>query len=346
MRKFFKRFFLLLSLGTFVASLYSVSRHWDYQTTLVDIGKQLHLKVSAVDIEKEINAALEQGEFDNARMYLKLAKQHQFPIDTQRYTHIIETEDTRLARLTKNASKFANGFISGKSSSAAGIAGALGADFTVVGDVRDLHHEYKKLQKGEDVNKLIVALSGVGVGFTALTVGSLGTAAPAKSGISLIKLAAKTRRLSSRFQKQLLKLGKNVFDWKLFSRLVKEARQSKSITQGLKQIPRAARQAYHPKAVEPLKVIATQVNNVRKSTSVADTLHLLKYVETTDDLRHLEKVSLKYGTQTKGIMKLLGKGALRTVRVLRKTAELLWSLIGSVLSAMFSLFFLFAGRRV
>ena len=200
------------------------------------------------------------------------------------------------------------------------------------------------MQKGEDVNELIVALSGVGIGFTALTVGSLGSAAPAKSGVSLIKLAAKTRRLSARFQKQLLRLGRRMFDWKLFSRLVKEGKQSDSVLQSVRRIPRAAKQAYHPEAVEPLKAIAKRVNRVRKSTSIPDTLHLLKYVETSDDLRHLEKVSLKYGTQTKGIMKLLGKGALRTVRVLRKTAELLISMISSVLSAMFSLFFLFARR--
>ena len=344
MGKFFKRFFLLLSIGTFVASLYSVSKHWDYQQVLVDIGKQLRLKISASDIDKEIRDAISRGEFDDARMYLAIAKNNHYPIDTGRYAEIIAQKDTPLTRFNKNAGEFAAGFVSGKSSSAAGIAGAVGADFTVIGDLRDLHHEYNNMQQGKDVNELIVALSGVGVGFTALTIGSMGSAAPAKSGVSLIKLAAKTRRLSSRFQKQLLKLGRQVFDWKLFSRLLKEGKQSRSFTQTLKQIPRAAKQAYHPNAVEPLKVIAKQVNNVRKATSVSDTLHLLKYVETTDDLRRLEKVSLKYGTQTKGIMKLLGKGALRTVRVLRKTAELLWSLISSVLAGMFSLFFLFARR--
>ncbi len=339
MRSIVKRFFLVLSLAAFATSLYSVAQHWDYQQTLLDIGKELRLNVSAADIDTEIRQAITDEEFDDARMYLAIAKSNHYPIDTGRYAQIIQQKDTPLAQFAKNASEFADGFMSGKSSSAAGVAGALGADFTVIGDVRDLHHEYNNMQKGEDVNELIVALSGAGIGFTALTVGSMGSAAPAKSGISLVKLAAKMRRLSSRFQKQLLRLGKQVFDWQLFTRLLKQG-------SGLKQIPRAARQAYHPKAIEPLKEIAGQVNNIRKVTSVSDTLHLLKYVETTDDLRHLEKISLKYGTQTKGIMKLLGKGALRTVRVVRKTAELLLSLISSVLSAMFSLFFLFAGRRV
>ncbi len=346
MGMFLKRFFLVLSIGTLLASLYSVSKYWDYQQVLVDIGKELHRHISASDIDKEIRGAITREAFDDARMYLAIAKNNHYLIDTGRYAEIIKQKDTPLTRLTRDAGEFATGFVSGKSSSVAGIAGAVGADFTVIGDVRDLYREYNHMQQGKDVNELIVILSGVGVGFTALTIGSLGSAAPAKSGVSLIKLAAKTRRLSSRFQKHLLKQGKKVFDWRLFSRLLKEGKQPRSFTQSLKQIPRAAKQAYHPNAVEPLKMIAKQINNVRKATSVSDALHLLKYVETTDDLRHLEKISLKYGTQTKGIMKLLGKGALRTVRVLRKTAELLWSLISSVLSAMFSLFLLFAARRI
>lgn len=343
MRKLLKKTLLFLSLTAFVVSILQVSDYWDYQNVLPDIAKQLRQKVTEKDISKEIQSSIDKKEFDDARMYLAIAQSNHYPIDINRYSQIIAKQDTQFSRVSKKTSQFVSGFFSGKSESAAGIAGAISADFTVVGDVRDLHKEYKKQQKGEEVNELIVALSGVGVGLTALTVGSFGSAAPAKSGVSLIKLASKTRRLSSRFQKKIVQLGKRVFDWGLFTRLLKE---SPSISKKLKQIPRAAKKAYHPKAIDPLKKIAKQVNSVRKSTSVTDTLYLLKYVETTDDLRHLEKISLKYGTKTKGMMKLVGKGALRTVRVLRKSAELLISLISSVFSAMLSLFLMFARRSL
>jgi len=335
-----RRILLYMSLIAFALSLYQLTQYWDYQTTLVDIGKELQFKVSQDEIKSEIESAISNSEFDDARMYLDIAKSNQYPIDFDAYRYQIEQKDTNLSRFRKNVDQFATGFIKGKSLNTAGIAGAISADFTVIGDVRDLHHEYKKQQQGDDVNELIVILSGTGIALTALTVGSLGSAAPAKSGVSVLKMATKMQRLSKRFQKQLLRLGKKVFDWPLFTRSVKQA----SFTKTLKYIPRAAKKAYDPKAVEPLKNIARQVNSVRKSTSISDTLHLLRYVETTDDLRHLEKVSIKYGSQTKGIMKLLGKGALRTVRVLRKTSELLMSILSTVFSAMLSLFLLKTGR--
>lgn len=343
MRKKLKTVLLLFSLIAFVVSFLQVVQHWDYQEVLVDLDKQLRQNVSEKDITNAIESAINEKAFDDARMYLEIAESNQYGIDRNYYSQQITKLDTQFVRISNNASQFMSGFFNGKSTHAAGIAGAVTADFTVVGDVRDLHKEYKKQQQGEEVNELIVALSGVGVGLTALTVGSFGSAAPAKSGVSLIKLASKTRRLNARFQKQLLKLGKRVFDWDLFTRMLK---QSPTFTKTIKQIPRAAKKAYHPKAVEPLKTIARQVNSVRKSSSIPDTLRLLKYVETTDDLRHLEKITLKHGSKTKGMMKLVGKGALRTVRVLRKSAELLLSLISSVFSAMLSFFLMFARRAL
>ena len=328
-----KRILFYLSLGTFVLSLYQIFQHWDYQETLVDISKELQARVSSSDLELEIQSAIERSDFDDARMYLKIAESNNYSVDHKKYQQQLVEKDTQFKRLVNNASNFANGFIKGDSGNLAGVAGAVSADFTVVGDARDLNKEYLKYQQGKEVNELIVVLSGAGIGLTALTVGSLGSTAPVKAGTSMIKLAVKSQRLTRGFQKQLLRQGRKVFDWPVFTRL---AKQDKSIN----NIRRAAKQAYHPEAIKPLKTIATQVNSIRKSSSATDTLHLLKYVEKSDDLRYLEKITVKYGSQTKGLFKLLGKGALRTVRVLRKTTALLLSIISSVISGFLSIAFL------
>ena len=328
-----------LSLGTFLFSLYQVSQYWIYQETLVDISKELRLNVENSEFDQEIQKAIDNDDFDDAKMYLQIAKSNNYNIDYDYYQRQLDEKDTRFNRILTNASSFADGFLQGKSSNLSGIAGAVSADFTVVGDVRDLRKEYVKQQQGEEINKLIVILSGTGIGLTALTVGSLGTAAPAKTGASLMKIAVKSQRLTRGFQKQLLRLGQNVFDWSTFTRLAKQDK-------GLNNIRRAAQRAYHPEAITPLKTMAIQVNNIRKSSSAADTLHLLKYVEKSDDLRQLEKITLKYGSQTKGLLKLVGKGALRTVRVLRKTSALLLSLFSSLISGIFSLMFLLSSRKI
>lgn len=301
----------ILSLSAFALSIYQVTQYWNYQEILVDLSKQLKNKVSKETIESEIKNAFNRSDFDDVHMYLEIARNNNYPLDFSSYNQQLTEQDTQFKRIVNNTSNFIDGFIKGDGSNMAGIAGAVSADFTVVGDVRDLKKETNKYLDGKDVNELIVILSGTGIGLTALTIGSMGTAAPAKTGASMMKLAVKTQRISKGFQKQLVKLGRKIFDWPAFTRLVK---QDKS----LNSIQRAAKRAYHPEAIQPLKKVAVQVNGIRKSSSAVDTLHLLKYVENTDDLRHLEKVTVKYGSQTKGMMKLVGKGALRTVRVLKK----------------------------
>ncbi len=339
-------FKLKLRLGLFVFSLcavalsiYQVTQYWNYQEVLVDLSKQLKNKVSKETIEAEILNTFERSDFDDVRMYLEIAKNNNYSLDFSSYQQQLSEQDTQIKRIVNNTSNFIDGFLKGDGSNIAGIAGAVSADFTVVGDVRDLKKETNKYLDGKDVNELIVILSGTGIGLTALTIGSMGTAAPAKTGASMMKLAVKTQRISKGFQKQLLKLGRKIFDWPLFTRLVK---QDKSFN----NIQRAAKRAYHPAAIQPLKMVAVQVNTIRKSSSAADTLHLLKYIENTDDLRHLEKVTVKYGSQTKGMMKLVGKGALRTVRVLKKTTELLISVISSIFSGALSLLLFLLRRTV
>ncbi len=325
---------LFLSFSAFVLSLISVFEHWDYQETFVDIEKQLKAQVSDADIAKEIDASILNSDFEDARMYLDIAKSNGYKVNYQKYYSLIQARDTDFNRLKTQVTNFADGFISGESSNLSGIAGSVTADFTIVGDTRDLYKEYTKYQQGKPVNELIVALSGTGIGLTALTIGSLGSAAPAKAGTSIIKLAAKTQKITLRFQKYLVKLGRNIFDWPVFTRIAKQGK-------GLKNLRRAAKQAYHPEAVKPLQEIAKSVNTIRKSSSITDAVHLLKYVETTDDLRRLEKVSLKYGSKTKGLFKLLGKTALGTVRVLRRTTGLVLSILSSFFSGLFTLSFLF-----
>jgi len=325
---------LFISFGAFVLSLISVFEHWDYQETFIDIEKRLKAEISDADIAKEIEASIINSEFDDARMYLDIAKSNGYKVNYQKYYRLIKARDTDFNRLKTQVTDFADGFISGKSSNITGIAGSIAADFTVVGDVRDLHKEYTKYQQGKPVNELIVALSGVGIGLTAVTIGSLGSAAPAKAGTSVIKLATKTQKITLRFQKYLIKLGRKVFDWPLFAKTIKK-------NSSFNNVRRAAKLSFHPEAMKPLQEIATSVNNIRKSSSVADSIHLLKYVETSNDLKRLEKVTLKYGTKTKGMFKLLGKAAIGSVRVLRKTTGLLLSFFASFISGLFTLSFLF-----
>jgi hypothetical protein len=330
--------FLILSLSAFAVSLKQLSSHWKYEEAPADTHHLMTTTVNAQTLHKEITEAIDEGRFDEARMYIDIAKQHGYGLYYDQYQQQLLEQDTNVRKIKDNVGNFVNGFVSGKGSSGAGVAGAIAADFTVVGDVRDLHTEYNHYKEEEPVDELVATLSGVGIGLTALAIGTAGSAAPAKAGVSLVKMAKKTRQLTPSFQKQLLGMAGNVFNWKGF---IKATQNGKGMT----NVVHAAKKAYNPQAIKPLGKMADQVSQIRKSTSVADTLHMMKYVKSTKDLGHLSKVTTKHGKNTKGYLTLLGMTVLRGGKIITKTAGFLISLVGSLISFIFSLIFLFPMKK-
>jgi hypothetical protein len=331
----------LLLMGAFallVYSLMAVFEYWDFDEASPDIAALMKQNIKAADLEANINVALQADHPDDARMYLAIAQRFGYPINSNDYLPKIEALETPWQVARRQTEQFANGFLDGSGETGAGVAGAVTADFTVIGDVRDLYEQYQNFQAGKDVNELITALAGVGVGLTAATVLSSGTAAPLKTCSSTLKLATRANKLSPKMQAVLIKQATNIFDYKAFLLATRGEKNLDNLRQ-------AAIKAYNPKALDELSATAEQVNSIRKSTSLVDTLDILRYADSTDDLRRLEKLSIKYGSETKGILKLLGKGAIRTVRVLRHATELLVAALASLVSLLASVFALSAWLR-
>ncbi|MGB1255644.1 MAG: hypothetical protein ACPG51_07255 [Thiolinea sp.] len=322
---------LLISFAMLVFSLLTVLDYWRYDERLQDVAQLMQQKVDAADIHALIESAIAAENPEEARMYLSIARTFGHAVSPQHYLSRIEALETPWQETRRQVTRFADGFIDGSAESAAGVAGAITADFTVVGDVRDLNAQYDLYRQGENVNELIVTLAGVGVGLTAATVMSGGSAAPAKSGVSALKIAGRAGKLTPKLQRLLLRQGKSVFDYQGFLLALRGERS-------LAKVQRAAVKAYNPRAVGALADTAQRVNVIRGSTSLTDTINLLRYVENADDLRRLERVSRRYGGQTKGILKLVGKAGIGTIRVLRRSTELLVGLIAAMISLLATLF--------
>lgn len=316
---------LLISILLLAGSIKALLDYWQYDEVAADVAQMMLHQVSADEVRQQVQEAIANDNPADARMYLGLAQTFGYAVDAAAFVAELQGLESPLNTARRTVNDFAAGFVDGNADSSAGVAGALTSDFTVVGDVRDLWEQYQFYAKGEPVNELIVTLAGVGVGLTAATVASAGVATPAKGGVSTTKLAARAGRLTPKFQKFLLRQGSDVFDYKAF---LLAARAEKN----LDGIGKAAVRAYNPQATRAIRQTAEQVNNIRKTSSTADVVHLLQYVDDGQDLARLEKLSLKYGVETKGIMKFLGKSAIGTVRVLRKTGELLISAVATLVS--------------
>ena len=62
----------------FLSSLYQVTSYWDYKETLVDLNQSIRKTVTKKALLTEIQLLIDKGEFDNARMYLAIAKSSYF----------------------------------------------------------------------------------------------------------------------------------------------------------------------------------------------------------------------------------------------------------------------------
>ncbi len=320
-------FLFAISFALLVSSMTAVLDYWQYDDVMQDVATLMADEVTAESLAVRVELSIDNDRPEDARMYLAIADTFGYTLDPGRFLPRIKALETPWHVARRRFADFASGFLEGEAETASGIAGAVTADFTVIGDARDLYEQYDIHQRGGNVNELIVTLAGVGIGLTAATVMTSGSVAPVKGGASALKLASRTGKLTPRLQRILLRQGKDVFDYRAF---LLAARSEKS----LDNIRQAAVKAYNPRALKALGETTERVNNIRKSSSLADTVDMLRYVETTDDLRRLEKVSLKYGTETKGILRLLGKGVIGTVRVLRNATEILVGLVATLLSVV------------
>ena len=337
MGAFIRQIFLLIWLAGFVYGLVNIAGHWDYDIKPPNIDEMLTKRLDPTVLQQSVEEALRAEDYEEARSLIDIGKHYNHTLDYSVYEQYLLTHDTTSSRLKKQVSGFAEGFLSGEGSDMSGVAGALAADFTVVGDVRDLSEQYGRYQQGLPVNQLITSLAGVGVGLTAASIGSLGAAAPIKAGASTLKLATRMNRLSRTFRDELTVMAGRVFDWQQFMKLSKNA--------DLSNITRIAKQAYNPAAARQISALAEQANGIRKNTSVADSIHLLQYVDNTKDLTRLHRVSERYGIHTRGVFRLLGRGAIRGVKALRITLELLISITASIFFALLFIVTIGGGKK-
>ncbi len=315
----FRFIVFIIALTSLVFSLVAIMDYWKFDEQAQDIAALMKTNVTTQDFEQRIEQAIQNDNPEEARMYMTLAGRFAYAVDTAVYLPRIEALESTWNTTIRNVSRFTNGFIDGQGEDTAGVLGAVTADFTVVGDVRDLKEQYDLHEAGQEVNALIVGLAGVGVGLTAATIISSGTLAPAKAGSSALKTAVRANKVTPAFQRILLRQSEDVFDYQKFLLATRGERSMSALR-------RAANDAYNPAAFRALGETTERVNNIRRSTSLADTVDLMRYVENTDDLRRLEKVSAVYGSQTRGVMHLLGRAAIGTMRVLRHTVEFFMAL--------------------
>jgi hypothetical protein len=173
--------------------------------------------------------------------------------------------------------KFIEGVMKGKSDEDIGKASAIASDFLVIGDIRDLSIEGSHYYNDKKVDKVVVALSSLGLIATISTIYTLGATTPIKTSISLLKYAKRVNKLPKWLNHTLIKQAK------------------------------IAKKNYSVKSIEEL---LKPIDKLYKKIGLNQTLELLKNTKSFKDLKYLTHFSSRFNRKSPILLKISNQNAL------------------------------------
>ena len=291
-------------------------------------------------VNQKILEALERDDIADADLYAEIAKfmNYRLPPETQTK---LDDAHTLSATVVRNTWEFGEGFATGEGDTNAGIAGAVSSDLTVVGDVRDIAGEGGKMVAGQEYNELVLGLSVVGLGVTAATIATGGGGIVVKAGVSLFKAARRTGKLTKEFAETLTRLTSDAVNMPL----LRQTLRSTDLTDLAKTQRVFSDYGRNVRAAKLIPVL-NRMSEIHKAVGPAETIRLLKYVKTTENLDDVGAMTKRFGIRSRGIMELTGKTALRSFKTGFKVIDWMWDRIWGFATWIGGLIAMLAARGV
>lgn len=269
---------------------------------------------------REIEAALAADDADLARSFVELARDRQVALAPELVARV-DAAAEQAASTLKTAENFTRGLIVGEPDDLVSLAGTALGDLFVFGDIRDAVREGSRYAQGKEVDHLILGLSAVGIAVTAGTYASLGTGAPARVGLSLVKAARKTGRLSARMAESVGRTLRSVID----GPALRKAVDGMSVTNPA-MTARAVREAVKIEKADDLFRMTRNVGEVQAKAGARAALDGLKISDSPREMARVAKLAEKEGGKTRAILKFLGRGAIAlTVAAFDLSLWVLWA---------------------
>lgn len=211
-----------------------------------------------------------------------------------------------------------NGFLSGDAPNEAALAGAVAADLTGIGDIRDLAAQASAYLNGEAVDPLVVGLATVGLGLTAATVATLGATGPEKAGVSTLKAVKRAGRLSPLLAREVGVVAANALDGQAL-RMVGTSVARLDLTAARA----ASGRVLKAEAVTTLKGLGSDVATIGGNAGYRTTVAALGAAKSTEEMGIIARLSTRFGPATRGVM-VLGGGVLTFTSF--AASAVMWSL--------------------
>lgn len=221
---------------------------------------------------------MQEKKYKEAYDYLHYFIQFDYVKENPEANTLLNTIQATRQSFSYRSKKIVEGIKRGTSDELSGQLAAIGSDFFVIGDLRDLAIAGKHYLHHEKIDPVLVALSTIGLAATASTLFTLGAGSVAKSGVSVLKLARKSKRMP---------------DW-LGRYLIREAKLVR-----------------HTKDISHLKPLFKTLNSMHKEAGLQETLKLLSHTKNLQELKTLSKLAKRYGKETDLLLNLSNKTLLK-----------------------------------
>lgn len=285
---------------------------------------ELAERVSEARIGQEIDAAVAQRDLDLAQSFLALAETERVPVAPARKAAVKALEDGQTWESTK---AFARGAFIGDGEGLSGMAGAFTADVVGIGDVRDLVREGWHAARGEAVDEILVGLSAVGLAVTGATWAMAGTPAPVRAGLTLVKTARKAGRLSAPLAASVGGLLRTAVDMPGLKRALASVGKFE-----LSEARSAALAAVRTERLAPLAAMGEDAAKLYRRAGYRAVDDVLASARSGPEIARFARLSEVYGTGTRAVMKLCGRGAILLSKSLAHIFGWLFAALGWVWS--------------
>ncbi len=276
----------------------------DEPAQLADVQVSSALRNNQALIEQNIEAALAANDADLANSFIELAREKNIAVSDALSIRVSDAvaEEHSASHFAK---RFATGLVTGTADDVASLSGTVAGDLFVFGDIRDVVREGKHLAMGEDTDRLVLGLATAGLAVTAATYVSVGGVAPVRAGLSMVKDARKVGRLGEGLTAWAGRSTREVVD----APMLREAVASGSVLRPGETMS-AIKAAFRAEKAGSLVRLAKDVGRVGEKAGMRGALDTLRIAEGPKDVARAARLAESKGSQTRAIIKLLGRSAL------------------------------------
>jgi hypothetical protein len=276
----------------------------DDPAVLADIQLDSALRNNQAVIAENIEAALAANDADLANSFVDLAGEKSISVSDELSLRVSDAvaEQNSTSHFAK---RFATGLVSGNADDVASLSGTIAGDLFVFGDIRDVVREGKHLAMGEDTDRLVLGLAAAGLAVTAATYVSVGGVAPVRAGLTLVKDARKVGRLGEGLTQWAGRSARQIVD----APMLQNAVATGSVLRPGQTVS-AIKAAFRAEKAGALVRLAKDVGRVSEKAGMRGALDTLRIAEGPKDVARAARLAESKGSQTRAILKVLGRGAL------------------------------------